>query len=103
MSSYSKRDAGASSDEIGNEAATPEVIPTSNGATAPATAGSANVPFTGDNKLPKAGDIRDKMPDIPGVERIVMIDGISGSDGVKIDTVDQATKGVTSLKKPGRE
>ena len=34
-----------------------------------------------------------------------MIDGISGQDGVKIDTLDNATKGMggmSSLKKPGR-
>lgn len=41
------------------------------------------------DKLPGTGD---KMPDIPGVERIIMVDGISGNDGVKIDALENATK-----------
>ena len=84
MTTHSKRDVGTSSDEPeGGEEETPEELPTSPGDTAPATAGSAKVPFTGqDNSLPTSGDSLptsgdslpasgdSKMPNIPGVERL---------------------------------
>lgn len=104
MTSPDKRDLNTSSDEMNGDEETAEELPTSPGDTAPATAGSAKVPFTGqDNTLPTSGD--NKTPNIPGVEKIVMIDGVSGNDGVKIDTLDNATKDYTipNLMKPGRE
>lgn len=103
MVSPSKRDVGGSSDDMTGSEDTSAEPPMSPGDTASATAGSAKVPFTGqDNTIPMSGE--NKMPNIPGVEKIVMIDGISGQDGVKIDTLDNATKdmNVPSLKKTGR-
>lgn len=54
------------------------------------------------NEADKLQDTGKKMPDIPGVERIIMVDGISGDDGVKVDALENATKdsNVPVLKKP---
>lgn len=60
------------------------------------------LPPTGnqEDEQPQTGD---EMPDIPGVEKLVMIDGIAGNEGVKIDTLESAKKNsMPALKNLGR-
>lgn len=100
-STLAVRQAGASSDEAedAGEPSEDSAAPVEGQKTQPIAPPEVPAAPQQEN-LPSTGD---KMPDIPGVERIIMVDGVSGNDGVKVDALENATQGMPSLTNAGRE